>query len=168
MVEERGEPFLLPLPCDLPYALQRLCHAFPVLRPARALLARIPLGLRPWLHPLRGQLPGFVRRLPSCRVGRGGAYALPLPARSNGSCSFPTSRFPVWAPLRRRRRIEVLQCQSTPPGYPRCRRRVFRKANLSALPSCTCPFLVIRLCHTVRGLPPPHGLLGPSGVVIPR
>ena len=23
MVEERGEPFLLPLPCDLPYALQR-------------------------------------------------------------------------------------------------------------------------------------------------
>src|SRR5437016_2891817 len=24
MVEERGEPFLLPLPCDLPYALQRL------------------------------------------------------------------------------------------------------------------------------------------------
>jgi hypothetical protein len=103
-----------------------------------------------------------------CRVGRGGAYALPLPARSNGSCSFPASRFPVWAPLRRRRRIDVLQCQSTPPGYPRCRRRVFRKANLSALPSCTCPFLVIRLCHTVRGLPPPHGLLGPSGVVIPR
>src|SRR6266478_4741295 len=24
MVEERGEPFLLPLPCDLPYAVQRL------------------------------------------------------------------------------------------------------------------------------------------------
>jgi len=24
MMEERGEPFLLPLPCDLPYALQRL------------------------------------------------------------------------------------------------------------------------------------------------
>ena len=60
MVEERGEPFLLPLPCDLPYALQRLCHAFPVLRPARALLARIPLGLRPWLHRLRSQLPGFL------------------------------------------------------------------------------------------------------------
>src|SRR6266700_3781934 len=104
----------------------------------------------------------------TCRVGGGGARALPPPARSNGSCSFPASRFPVRTPLRRRRRIEVLQCQSTPPGYPRCRRRVFRKANLSALPSCTCPFLVIRLCHTVRGLPPPHGLLGPSGVVIPR
>jgi hypothetical protein len=37
----------------------------------------------------------------------------------------------------------ALQCQSTPPGYPRCRRRVFRKANLSALPSCTRPFLVV-------------------------
>src|SRR5262245_65136337 len=41
------------------------------------------------------------------RVGRGGAYALPLPARSNGSCSFPASRFPVRAPLRRRRRIDA-------------------------------------------------------------
>src|SRR2546428_2095849 len=63
MVEERGEPFLLPLPCDLPYALQRLCHAFRALRPARALLARIPLGLRPWLHRLRSGLLRFVRWL---------------------------------------------------------------------------------------------------------
>src|SRR5207253_2249024 len=69
MVEERGEPFLLPLPCDLPYALQRLCHTFPVLRPARALLARIPLGLRTWLHRLRSRLSGFVRRLPSYYCG---------------------------------------------------------------------------------------------------
>ena len=30
------------------------------------------------------------------RVGRGGAIALPPPARSNGSCSFPASRFPMW------------------------------------------------------------------------
>src|SRR6266478_3133701 len=37
MVEERGEPFLLRLPCDLPYALQRLCHTFPVLRARRVL-----------------------------------------------------------------------------------------------------------------------------------
>src|SRR5215467_2396310 len=48
------------------------------------------------LHPLR-----------HCRVGSGRAYALPLPARSNGSCSFPASRFPVRAPLRRRRRIDA-------------------------------------------------------------
>src|SRR5216117_3856838 len=44
MVEERGEPLLPSLPCDLSYAFQRLGHAFPVLRPARALLACVPLG----------------------------------------------------------------------------------------------------------------------------
>ena len=39
---------------ELPYPVSRLCHAFPVLRPARALLAsRIPLGLGPSLHRLR-------------------------------------------------------------------------------------------------------------------
>src|ERR1700731_2306152 len=30
VVEECSEPLLLPLPCGLPYALQRLCHALPV------------------------------------------------------------------------------------------------------------------------------------------
>src|SRR5689334_14854108 len=65
MVEERGEPFLLPLPCYLPYAFQRLCHAYPVLRPARALLARIPLGPRPWLDRLRSGRLRLVHRLPS-------------------------------------------------------------------------------------------------------
>jgi hypothetical protein len=34
-----------------------------------------------------------------CRVGRGGVFALPPPARSNGSCSFPASRFPMWVAL---------------------------------------------------------------------
>ena len=47
MVEERGELFLLPLPCGLPYAAQRLVHASPALRPVRALLIRVPLGPRP-------------------------------------------------------------------------------------------------------------------------
>src|SRR6201993_2756117 len=42
MVEKRGEPLLPPLPCDLSYALQRLGHACPVLRPARALLLAFP------------------------------------------------------------------------------------------------------------------------------
>src|SRR5262249_61224142 len=64
MVEERGEPLLPSLPCDLSYALQRLGHAFPVLRPARALLNRVPLGPGPSLHQLRRQLSGVVRRLP--------------------------------------------------------------------------------------------------------
>src|SRR5215831_17601199 len=75
VMEERGEPLLLSFPCDFPYAIQRLCHVSPVLRPARALLARIPLGLRPWLHRLRrgwhlrgllrNGLLRFVRRLHS-------------------------------------------------------------------------------------------------------
>jgi hypothetical protein len=49
-------------------------------------------------------------------------------------------------------------------GSPRCRRRVFRFANLSALPPCTHPFFDARRCHTARGLPPPTGLLGRIGV----
>src|SRR5262249_28071167 len=40
-------------------------HAYPALRPERALLVRIPLGPRPSLHRLRGGLLRFVRRLPS-------------------------------------------------------------------------------------------------------
>jgi len=72
VVEERGEPLLLPFLCDFPYAFQRLFHAYPVLRPARALLVRIPLGPRPSLHRLRcvrlcrclhSGLIRFVRRL---------------------------------------------------------------------------------------------------------
>jgi hypothetical protein len=49
----------------LPHAGQRLCHAYPALRPARALLARIPLGPHPWLHQLRSGSLRFVRRLHS-------------------------------------------------------------------------------------------------------
>src|SRR3974390_522015 len=73
MVKERGELLLLPFLRDFPYAFQRLCHAYPTLRPARALLAHISLGPRPWLHRLRcsrlcrrllrGELFRFVRRL---------------------------------------------------------------------------------------------------------
>src|SRR6476660_9318255 len=46
-----------------------LCHAFPALRPVRALLFRIPLGPRPWLHQLRCGLHRFVRRLHSYSGG---------------------------------------------------------------------------------------------------
>src|ERR1700726_4475719 len=63
MVEERSELLLLPLPCGSPYTAQRLGHASPALRPVRALLIRVPLGPRPWLHRLRHRSPGFVRRL---------------------------------------------------------------------------------------------------------
>jgi hypothetical protein len=50
----------LPLPCDLPYAGQRLVRAIPALGPERALLIRGSLGLRPWLHRLRYRHPRFV------------------------------------------------------------------------------------------------------------
>ena len=50
MVEECGEPLLLPLPCGLPYAVERLGHTSPAQSPVCALLARVPLGPRPWLH----------------------------------------------------------------------------------------------------------------------
>src|ERR1700730_13743517 len=53
MMEKRGEPLLLPLPCVLPYAVQRLGRALPGLSPVRALLIRVPLGPCPWLHHLR-------------------------------------------------------------------------------------------------------------------
>jgi hypothetical protein len=62
VMQERGELLLRSLACHLSYAIQRLGHASPVLSPARALLCRIPLGLRPSLPRLRSQLPGFVRR----------------------------------------------------------------------------------------------------------
>src|SRR5262245_26308032 len=48
--------------CHLSYAIQRLGHAFPVLSPARALLCRIPLGLRP-------SLPGSAASCPALFVG---------------------------------------------------------------------------------------------------
>ena len=53
---------LLPRVCDgeaplrrLPYAAQRLGHACPALGPERALLVRVPLGPRPWLHRLTAE-----------------------------------------------------------------------------------------------------------------
>ena len=63
VVEQRGELLLLPLPCGFPHTVQLLGHAFPDLSPARALLARVPLGPRPSLHRLRRRFPGFVRQL---------------------------------------------------------------------------------------------------------
>jgi hypothetical protein len=51
VVQQRGEPFLLPLSCRFSYAAQRLGHAGPVLRPERALLVRVPLGPPPFAPP---------------------------------------------------------------------------------------------------------------------
>ena len=53
VMEERRELLLRPVPCGLPYAVQHLGHTFPVLRPACAVLIRLPLGSCPWLPLLR-------------------------------------------------------------------------------------------------------------------
>jgi len=63
LMEKRGEPCLLPLPCGVPYAAQRLGHTLPALRPERALLVRVPLGPRHSLHRLRGQSRASLLRL---------------------------------------------------------------------------------------------------------
>src|SRR5207247_4234842 len=52
----RGEPFLLPFPCSLPYALQRLCHACPARRPGRALLGSHSPWSRPFAPPAPPQI----------------------------------------------------------------------------------------------------------------
>ena len=64
VVQERGEPFFLPLPCRVPYTVQRLGHTRPDLSPVCASLVRVPLGPRPSLHRLRRRSPSLVRRLP--------------------------------------------------------------------------------------------------------
>src|SRR6516162_399621 len=48
---------------ELPYTSERLCHTSPAQSPVCALLVRIPLGPRPWLHRLRSGRTRFVRRL---------------------------------------------------------------------------------------------------------
>ena len=64
VVQQRGEPFLLPDLCCLTYALQRLGHASPHLRAVRALPDRVPLDPRPLLCRLRRRkTAGLVRRL---------------------------------------------------------------------------------------------------------
>jgi len=74
---------------------------------------------------------GFI----AVESGEVGLIALPPPARSNGSCSFPASRFPMWVALIGEGWF--LRHPMALPRSPQCRRRVFRRANLSALPSCT-------------------------------
>jgi hypothetical protein len=124
VVEQRGERLLLPLPCGLPYAAQRLGHANPALSPVRALLIRVSLGPRPWLHRLRHRSPGFVRRLHSyyARVRllwivhqrlRLLAFA-PRTVRPRGPMADPISRFPY-------KERPYMPASHTTPGRTRAR-----------------------------------------------
>src|SRR6202051_4791920 len=136
-MEERGDLLLLPLPCTLPYAPQRLCHGSPVLCPARALLTHIPLGPRPWLHQLRSRLPGLVRRLHSYY---GGVRLLMIVHHRLRLLAFPTrtsaTRMWRWPTMRSpgSRAKSVASCQVLRP------RRVapaLALARLDILPSAT-------------------------------
>lgn len=113
------------LPCGLPYAAQRLDHARPALGPVRALLVRVSLGPRPWLHRLRRQNPGFVRRLHSYY---GGVRLLLIVHRRLRLLTFPPrtirprgpmadqeiSRFPY-------KELADMPGSSTTPGHPGAR-----------------------------------------------
>ncbi len=63
VMQERGEPLLLLQPCGLPYAFQAVGRALPARCPGRAVLFRVLLGPRPWLHGLLCRSPGLVRSL---------------------------------------------------------------------------------------------------------
>src|SRR5882762_2480506 len=63
VVQKRREPQLLILSCCLTYPLQRTRRVAPARCPGRVLLGQVPFGQPSSLHPLRCQLPGFVRGL---------------------------------------------------------------------------------------------------------
>ena len=136
MVEKRGEPLLPPLPCSLPYAVQRLGHAFPDLSPVRALLLRVPLSPCPWLHRLRCRRPALF----------GGFTATTAECDFSGSCigdygSSPSRRGPSaqrgFRPTRRppgSRTWSVHTCQVL---RPRRVAQALALALLDMLPSAT-------------------------------
>ena len=61
MVEQSGEPFLLPFSCCLPHTVQPLGHALPALCRVHAGWNDVLLGLCPSLPSLRRRLPLLVR-----------------------------------------------------------------------------------------------------------
>src|SRR5271166_1945427 len=100
-VQERGEPFLLLQPCALPYAFQAVGRAVPARCPGRAVLFRILLGPRPWLHELLRRSPGLVRSLHSDswrsltpRPRASSASARRLPDADRSPHARPRSRSP--------------------------------------------------------------------------
>ena len=66
---------------DLPHAVQSVGRALPARCPGRAVLFRVLLGPRPWLHELLDQSPGLVRPLHSYY----GGVRTPRPRASSAS-----------------------------------------------------------------------------------
>src|SRR5215468_9580336 len=90
----------LPEPCmtlsshtapDVQPLLERLCLAHGLL-PS-------PVGPWPRLNNAAPSVQLHYRAFIPVESGEVGLIALPPPARSNGSCSFPASRFPMWVAL---------------------------------------------------------------------
>ena len=96
VVKERPESLLPMLLCRFPYPLKRTRHASPALSPERGLLKPLPLGQLPSLHPPRGPLTDFVRRLP----GYCGVVRLPTTLHHR----LASSEFPMPPPFPREQR----------------------------------------------------------------
>src|SRR5215211_3298179 len=88
---------------------------------------------------------------PNCRVGGGRAVALPPSARSNGSCGFPASRFPMWSPP-----LTGDVDPSASPGALRVSSMPAQGLSLCELVRTSVMYLPAR-----RSLPLPHST-GPS------
>src|SRR5260370_16575312 len=63
----------------LPHAVQAVGRALPARGPGRAVLFRVLLGPRPWLHELLRRSPGLVRSLHSYYGGVSPLLPLPHP-----------------------------------------------------------------------------------------
>jgi hypothetical protein len=63
VVQERGEPCLLLLPCDSAHAIQRAWRALCGSESGTRVAGHVPLAQAPFLHRLRRRQPGDVRRV---------------------------------------------------------------------------------------------------------
>src|SRR5712692_7247328 len=100
MMEQCGEPFLLPFSCCLPHTVQSLGHAFPTLGRVHVGLNDVLLSLRPSLPCLRGRLHFLVRLVHRCRVGGGAHERWPPSAAQTARTVFPYAAFTKTQSLR--------------------------------------------------------------------
>src|SRR5580658_6119515 len=63
VVQERGEPCLLVLPCCLTHTIQLTAHAHSGSASGARFAGRVPLGRPPFLHHLRSPTSSIVRQL---------------------------------------------------------------------------------------------------------
>src|SRR6266851_1877330 len=93
MVEQRGEPFLLPFLGCFAHTAQSLGHSFPALCRARVGLSDVLLGPHPSLPNLRRGRALFVQLVHRCRVGGGALTRWPPSAAQTARTVFPYAAF---------------------------------------------------------------------------